>query len=207
MMRVFLAVELSQGLRDAIASFQAEMRRRLQKELAEEARISWVQPASIHLTVKFLGDIDEQLVPPLCETVAQAVRRLQAVVVPVDRPGAFPRPQAPRVLWLGPSQEWERGDETRRLALIQQSIEQTCKEFGFPRETKPFNPHLTLARIKEGERPVGNALARSGLMDRPVTLGSVTVDSVVLMKSDLRPTGSVYTKLWEAKVGSGLGQI
>ncbi len=177
------------------------MKRRLLKELSEEARISWVQPASIHLTVKFLGPIDEQVVAPLCETVAQTVGSLQLAVVPVERPGAFPRPQAPRVLWVGPSQEWERGDEARRLALIQQSIDESCNAFGFPRETKLFNPHLTLARIKEGERHVGNALARSGVMDRPAALGSVAVDSVVLLKSDLRPSGSVYTKLWEAKVG------
>jgi 2'-5' RNA ligase len=86
------------------------------------------------------------------------------------------------------------------LATIHQVIEQGCAEVGFAREAKSFHPHLTLARIKEGERQVGNALARSGMMDSPVTLASVPVDSIVLMKSDLRPSGSLYTKLWEVKI-------
>jgi RNA 2',3'-cyclic 3'-phosphodiesterase len=201
MIRAFLAVELPQELRDAIASFQNDLKRRLQIEASKGARISWVQPASIHLTIKFFGDIDEQLIAPLRETVARAVGHLQPVVVPVERLAAFPRPQAPRVLWVGPSQEWEQGDEAQRLRAIHRSIEQACENRDFPREAKPFNPHLTLGRIKEGERYAGNALVRSGVMDRPVTLGSFAIDSVLLLKSDLRPTGSVYTKLWEVKIG------
>jgi 2'-5' RNA ligase len=201
MIRAFLAVELSQELRGAVASFQNDLKRRLQIETSKEARILWVQPVSIHLTIKFFGDIDEQLVASLGETVAQAVGSFQPVVVPVERLGAFPRPQAPRVLWAGPSQKWEQGDEAQRLRAIHRSIEQACENRGFPREAKQFNPHLTLARIKEGERHVGNAFMRSGVMDRPVTLGSLAIDSVLLLKSDLRPTGSVYTKMWEVKVG------
>jgi 2'-5' RNA ligase len=60
-----------------------------------------------------------------------------------------------------------------------------------------LSPHLTLARIKEGERHIGQALAKSGVMDRPLSSKSLAIESVVLMKSELRPTGSVYTKLWE----------
>jgi 2'-5' RNA ligase len=62
-----------------------------------------------------------------------------------------------------------------------------------------LSPHLTLARVKEGERHVGQALAKSGVMDRPIASGVLAVESIVLMKSELRPTGSVYTKLWEAR--------
>jgi 2'-5' RNA ligase len=203
MIRAFLAVELSEDLRGAIASFQDDLKRRLQKEGSKEARISWVQPGSIHLTIKFLGDIEEQLMAPLRDTIAEAVRDLPPFVVPVERLGAFPRLQVPRVLWVGPLEEWEQGHEAQRLAAIQQSIEQACESLGFPREVKPFTPHLTLARIKEGERHAGNVLARSGVMDHPVRLGSFAVNSVVLLKSDLRPTGSVYTKMWEINVGAG----
>ena len=201
MMRTFLAVELSETVRSTIASFQAELKRQLEKESSKEARISWVQPASMHLTIKFLGNTEEQLVAPLREAVAQAIESRQAQAVPIERLGAFPRAQGPRVLWVGPSQEWERGEEARQLVAMQLSIEQGCMEFGFPPEAKAFNSHLTLARIKEGERHVGNALARSGMMDHSVSLGSLAVESIVLMKSDLRPSGSIYTKLWEVKVG------
>jgi 2'-5' RNA ligase len=203
MIRAFLALELSQDLRSAIASFQGELKRRLQKEASKEARISWVQPASMHVTIKFLGDMDEQLVAALRDAVAQRSASRPAIMVPIERLGAFPRPQGPRVLWVGPSENWEQGEEAQRLEAVHRSIEEVCGKFGFTPETKSFHPHLTLARIKEGERYVGNALARSGMMDGPVVLGSLAVEAVVLMKSDLRPTGSVYTRLWEVKIGTG----
>ena len=120
--------------------------------------------------------------------------------VPLERLGVFPRPHSPRVLWMGPSEHWERGAEARRIAEIHGAIEQACEGLGFLREAKPFSPHLTLARIKMGERHVGVALAKVGVLDRLVSLGSLAVDSVVLMKSELKPTGSVYTKLWEVRL-------
>jgi 2'-5' RNA ligase len=203
MIRAFLAVELPEAVRSAIGSFQAELKRRLEKESAKEVRISWVPPASMHLTIKFLGDMDEQLIAPLRDAVARARDTQQACSVPIERLGAFPRPQGPRVLWVGPSEEWERGADARQVGAIQRLIEQGSTELGFPPETKPFNPHLTLARIKQGERQVGNGLVRSGMMDHPLALGSLAIESIVLMKSDLRPTGSVYTRLWEVKMRTG----
>jgi RNA 2',3'-cyclic 3'-phosphodiesterase len=104
-------------------------------------------------------------------------------------------------LWIGPSENWERGVEAKRVVEVHAAIEQACEGLGFLRETKPFSPHLTLARIKVGERHVGAALAKSGVLDRPCSCGSLVVESVVLMKSELMPTGSVYTKLWEMKIG------
>jgi 2'-5' RNA ligase len=122
------------------------------------------------------------------------------VNVPLERLGGFPRPQSPRVLWVGPSENWEKGAEAKRVAEIHDAIEQACEGLRFLRETKPFSPHLTLARVKVGERQVGDALAKSGVLDRPLSLGSVAVESVGLIKSELKPTGSVYTKLWEVRL-------
>jgi 2'-5' RNA ligase len=123
--------------------------------------------------------------------------------VPLERLGAFPRPQSPRVLWVGPLENWDRGAEAKRIAEIHGAIEQACEGLRFLRETKPFSPHLTLARIRVGERQVGAALAKGGELDRPLSLGSLAVESVVLMKSELKPTGSVYTRLWEARLKAG----
>jgi 2'-5' RNA ligase len=86
------------------------------------------------------------------------------------------------------------------MAEIHGAIEQACEGLSFLRETKPFSPHLTLARIKAGERHVGVALAKGGVLDRPLSLGSLAMESVVLMKSELKPAGSVYTRLWEVKM-------
>jgi 2'-5' RNA ligase len=169
--------------------------------MKRDRRISWAQPASIHLTIKFLGDMDEQVIDPLRTAVEQAIGNQIAVNVPLERLGAFPRPQSPRVLWVGPSEHWERGAEGKRIAEIHGAIEQACEGVGFLRETKPFSPHLTLGRIRVGDRQVGIALAQAGVLDRPVSLGSLAVESVVLMKSELKPSGSVYTKLWAVKIG------
>jgi len=185
--RVFLAVELSHALQAELALVQQELKRRIEPELKRDVRFSWAQPASIHLTLKFLGDTDEQVVDPLRAALEQAIGRQIPVNVPLERLGAFPRPQSPRVLWVGPSENWERGAEAKRIAETHGAIEQACEGLGFLRETKPFSPHLTLARIKVGERQVGVALAKGGVLDRPISLGSLAVESVVLTKSELRP--------------------
>jgi RNA 2',3'-cyclic 3'-phosphodiesterase len=201
--RAFLAVELSQELRAELATVQQELKHRIEPELKRDMRISWTQPASIHLTLKFLGDMDDQVIDPLLVVVEQAIGSQIAVNVPLERLGAFPRPQSPRVLWVGPLENWDRGAEAKRIAEIHGAIEHACEGLRFLRETKPFSPHLTLARIRVGERQVGVALAKGGVLDRPLSLGSLAVESVVLMKSELKPTGSVYTRLWEARLKAG----
>ena len=200
MIRAFFAVELSQALRTELATLQQELKRRIEPELKRGTRISWAQPTSIHLTLKFLGDMDEQVIASLKVVVEQAIGNQLAVTVPLERLGAFPRPEGPRVLWIGPSENWEKGAEAKRVAEIHDAIEQACEGVSFLRETRPFSPHLTLARIKFGERHVGVALTKSGVLDRPLSLGSLEVESVVLMQSELKPTGSVYTKLWDVRL-------
>ncbi len=206
MIRAFLAIEPSQELRAELALVQQELKHRIEPELKRDTRISWVQPAKIHLTMKFLGDMDEQVIDPLHRALEQAIGNRIVVNVPLERLGAFPRPHSPRVMWVGPPENWERGAEAKRVTEIQSVIEQACEGLSFLREAKPFSPHLTLARIKAGERQVGVALAKGGVLDRPLSLGSLAMESVVLMKSELKPTGSVYTKLWEARMGGG-GQV
>jgi 2'-5' RNA ligase len=198
--RAFLAVELCQELRAKLATLQQELKQSIELEMKRGTRISWVQPASLHLTIKFLGETDEQVIDPLRAAVEQAIGRQMAVNVPLERLGGFPRPQSPRVLWVGPSEHWENGIDAKRITEIYATIEQACEDLRFLRETKPFSPHLTVARIKTGERHVGVSLAQRGVLDRPLLLGSLAVESVALMKSELKPTGSVYTKLWSVRL-------
>jgi len=198
--RAFLAVELSQKLRAELAALQQELMQSIEPEMQRDMRISWVPPAKMHLTIKFLGDMDEQLLDPLLGVVERAIGSQPSVNVPLERLGAFPSPQSPRVLWVGPSEHWERGTEAKRMVEVRGAIEEAGESMGFLREAKPFSPHLPLARIKMGERRIGAALAKSGVLDRPLSLGSLAVESVVLMKSELKPAGSVYTRLWEARL-------
>ncbi|MDF0667193.1 MAG: RNA 2',3'-cyclic phosphodiesterase [Nitrospira sp.] len=201
MIRTFLAVELGDDLRNRITLVQQDLKQRLGRESSPDIRITWVQPSSIHLTMKFLGDTDELLVEPMREAVERAMTGHETVHTPIERLGVFPRLQQPRVLWVGPSEQWEQGDEAKRLVALHRALEDGCRSLGFAPEGRSLSPHLTVARIKEGERQVGQALAKSGVMDRPLSLGVLVVKSVVLMKSELRPTGSVYTKLWEVSTG------
>lgn len=200
MIRAFLAVELAQSLRTELATVQQELKRSLEEKMQGGTRISWAQPASIHLTLKFLGDMDEQVIDRLRAALEEAIGRQVAVTVQLERLGVFSHLQSPRVLWIGPSEKWEKGTEAKRVAEIHAAIEQICEGLNFLRETRPFSPHLTLARIKMGERHVGAALAKSGMLDLPVAVGSFAMESVVLMQSELKPTGSVYTKLWDVRL-------
>jgi len=202
MIRAFIAVEVNDDLRKQIAQVQQELRQRLSREGSRDVRISWVQPTAIHLTIKFLGDIDQRLVDDMRAAIEQVLRIHRSIRIPLERIGAFPRPHQPRVLWVGASEQWEQSEDAQRLASLHRGIEDCCATFDFAPDDRPLSPHLTLARIKEGERHVGQTLAKSSAMDRPLSLGSLLIESLVLMKSELRPTGPVYTKLWEIALAS-----
>lgn len=109
MIRAFLAVEVKDDLRGHIAQVQQDLKQRLSRKASREVRISWVQPPSIHLTVKFLGDIDAGMVDSLRGAIEQILGEHRAIQIPLERLGAFPRPQQPRVIWIGASERWESG--------------------------------------------------------------------------------------------------
>ncbi len=201
MIRSFLASEVDEHLCREVARLQQLLKQQLPNDPARHSRIQWVQPSNIHLTLKFLGNTDERSVEPLREAISHCTAAHHAIHIPLERLGVFPQIQQPRVLWIGPSEEWEQGEASRRLTALHRAIEECCRSFGFAPEGRPLSPHLTLARIKDGERHVGQALAQTGVLDRPVMTGSLPVGAIVLMKSELRPTGSVYTKLWEVTLG------
>jgi 2'-5' RNA ligase len=202
MIRAFLAIDVSDVLRRRVAELQDALRQALTAGEAGPARISWTRPGSLHLTIKFLGDTDEQLVEPLHDAIARAVGGHRAMSIPLERVGAFPRAREPRVLWIGPSEWWEQSDDARRLEDLHRAIDGACASLGFPPDDRPFDPHLTLARIKSGERQVGRALSRLGTMERPISLGSLDLQTVGFVKSDLSSGSAVHTTLWDAQTGT-----
>ncbi|TAJ07026.1 MAG: RNA 2',3'-cyclic phosphodiesterase [Nitrospirae bacterium] len=207
MIRTFLAVELPAALTQAIVQVQADVRNRISRELSPGMRLQWVRPTAIHLTLKFFGDIPEDHVDDLQSVVGDALHSLAPFSIAVAGLGVFPDLRVPRVLWIGLSAgpEESGGNPTTTLSHLDETIERSVEGLGYPPESRPFNPHLTLARIKEGSKEVGRVLARIGLLDVDVQLGQLNVRTVALVQSERRPSGSIYTKLWEVPLG-GAGQ-
>lgn len=202
MIRAFIAIEISPELRAALSVIQQDLRRRLERTVDRRTRISWVQPASMHLTLRFLGETPEAVIESLHATVGQVVARHRTIQVPFSRLGTFPRLQQPRVLWAGPPESWEQGLEGERLQALYRDIEEVCRAVNLAAEVRPFSPHLTLARIKEGERQVGQLLAESRALDQSLANSGLAIKTVIMMQSQLRQAGSVYTKLWECPLSS-----
>jgi RNA 2',3'-cyclic 3'-phosphodiesterase len=203
MIRAFVAVLLSESLLKNLTTLQSELQRRMAYELPRDVGISWVRSHSLHVTMKFLGDIDERLVGPLEETIGHALAVHRALDVPINRLGGFPNIQQPRILWAGPTDQWEKGEGGAQLGSLHRAIDDACASLNLARDTRSLTAHLTLARVRAGARFVGQLLAKSGVIDQALALGSMAVDRIALMKSDLKPTGSVYTKLWDVVIGGG----
>ena len=189
MIRTFVAIELETPLRQALAQVQATIRSRLEKSVGSDVRIQWVKPESIHLTLKFLGDIPEALVPEIQTALACATGKHNRFAAEVRGLGVFPDVRTPQVLWVGMA---THADALTQLAA---DVETALGTIGFAPEARRFSPHLTLARIKERSRDVGRALSGEGMLAQDTKLGAMAVTAVSLMKSDLQRSGSVYTRL------------
>jgi 2'-5' RNA ligase len=191
MLRAFIAVELDLSLRQALGNIQAQLRNQLRRTLSPDVRIQWVRPESIHLTLKFLGDIPEERVPDIQAVLSRVAGGHVRFAAQAEGLGVFPDARSPRVLWVGLT---THADALTRLAA---DVETALDGIGFPPEGKPFHPHLTLARIKEQSRAVGRALADSRVLEQAAPVGAVAVNAIALMKSELTPSGSLYEKLRE----------
>jgi RNA 2',3'-cyclic 3'-phosphodiesterase len=202
MIRAFIAVELPDALRQQIGRVQQQLRDQLGREASGTIRIAWVKPASMHLTLKFIGDFDEARVEALRDAMARATREAAPLRIPLARLGVFPTPREPRSLWIGAPTDWTTGAEAGQLAALVRAIEDCCAAAGVAREARPFTPHLTLGRVKAGERQAGRALTTAGALERPLTLDALPVNAFTLMKSRLDSDGAVHTPLWEIRLES-----
>jgi 2'-5' RNA ligase len=179
--RAFLAVDPPQEIFNGIIKIQERLRKAIQGD------IRWVRPEGIHLTLKFFGYVYESDIENISRVVKDGVANMKALLLNVRNLGAFPSVNRPRVLWLGID-----GD-TNALISLQVEIDAGFQEYGFKKEDRPFRPHLTLARIKEPKGLIG--LAEAVKKNEDYIAGSFTVTGLTLFKSDLKPTGAIYTKL------------
>ncbi len=187
--RLFVALELPRELLRRIARVQDSL-----KLSIPDRAVKWVRPEGIHLTLKFLGDVPISQLDDIAAALERAVRGHSAFALEIEGLGCFPNIRAPRVLWMG-----MLGD-VRQLAALQSSLEAEIAPLGYPSEERGFHPHLTLARAaREASRAdlaaVG-AAAEKGIGN----LGGWRVESVSLIRSQLRSDGAVYTRVGEVKL-------
>lgn len=181
-LRVFLAAELSLDLCRKVGELQHQLQNFL-------PHVNWVRPESIHLTLKFLGNVDTGMVEQVL-TALEPIRKSQSpFTLEIQGLGVFPHLRRPRILWIGCT-----GDIPALLNLVS-GIEGLLNPLGFPPEEKPYYPHLTLARIKHDNSQVGGVLAHSGLLEQPQNFGTLRVDRITFFRSDVSQFGAEYTAL------------
>jgi 2'-5' RNA ligase len=180
MIRSFIAIDLPDATRQGLAAVLEQLRQ-------SRAGVRWVKPSSIHLTLKFLGNIQAVQVEDIALAVAQEIRDQPPITLGAAGLGAFPSRRKPRVIWIGME------GEVQRLTRIQARVENALEPLGFVREKRAFRPHLTIGRVKDRRRlqSLIDAMAELKIPE----FDSFDVTEIILYKSDLRPTGAIYTKL------------
>lgn len=183
LLRLFAAVELTDEARRAAAEHAA----RLRASLPPGVRIGWEREEKLHLTLKFFGGVEPERAGALSDALSRSAARARPFTLSLEAAGVFPTPARPAVLWLGLS------DAAGELARLHARLEDECAAANFPRERRPFSPHVTLARVRAATQKT-RRLARQHLelAFAPVTF---QVSEIVLMGSRLGPGGSVYTPL------------
>ena len=188
LIRAFIAVELPETLKKELYELEAQLKN------TSPPIVKWVDPNSIHITLKFLGEISEDSVDELTLAIEESAQGIQPFQLEVREVGAFPNLERVQVLWVGVKGELEQ------ITQLQKNIESNTEQLGFSRESRAFSPHLTLGRVRNEARP--NERQRLGklLTDTSfAALHNVNVAAVNLMKSQLTPTGPVYTCIGSVK--------
>jgi RNA 2',3'-cyclic 3'-phosphodiesterase len=175
--RTFICIDLPESIKERIEKLQGALRQ-------IDAPVSWVKPANIHVTVKFLGDVRQAEIPLVAAACKRATGSCSPFQVTVGSTGCFPSPRNPSVLWIGISQMSDA------LMRLRNAIEEELAREGFTREAKKFKPHLTIARLRNPRtaKQVADAFMTCGFADE-----SFPATEVIVMRSDLSPQGSLYT--------------
>ena len=186
MQRLFIAINLPDDLLQTLTTTQ----RHLQRKLAAHP-LRWSRPEGIHLTLKFLGDTDPARIPDIADALVRVAGKHAPFELPVGGLGMFPNARRPNVLWVGVQ------DEAHRLRHLAADVDKAMAKLGWQREKRPFSGHLTLARVKKQagnreRRALGEAVIALRGYER---LGVLPVQHIHIMRSQLQPSGAVYTEI------------
>ncbi len=179
--RIFVAIDISDEARHEVSNYISELRREF-----PDIKVGWDRPEKLHLTLKFLGDADDEQIKKLCEICLKISSEISDLKFEITKTGVFSSPQNARVLWLG-----IKGD-VEELRKINSILESECEKIGFEKEKRNYRPHLTIGRIREPKKAF--ELAKAHLENKFEPVG-FEVSEIVIYESELRPTGSVFQKI------------
>ncbi|MFC2040748.1 RNA 2',3'-cyclic phosphodiesterase [Chloroflexota bacterium] len=182
--RSFIAIELPDGLKLALGQLELELKS------GKQPPVKWVDTESIHLTLKFLGNISTDKVSEITKALGEAARGIPPFHLEVGGLGVFPNLKRVQVVWVGISGEIEK------LGRLQQCIESNLAHLGFAPESRPFTPHLTLARLRnqaslDDRQRFGQLIASA----RFEAAHTIKVDAICLMRSQLTREGAIYSRI------------
>jgi 2'-5' RNA ligase len=181
--RTFLSVDIGEQVRSRVLN--------LQSSLAESIpEVRWVEEESLHITLLFLGEVNELDLVPICRIATAVGKKLPPFTLEIGGLGAFPNQRRPKILWLGV------GEGKESLQELHDSLETPLLEQGcYRREDREYTPHLTLGRLtKEDESIPWSSL----FAENSTSLGEIKVEEILIMSSELRRDGPVYTVLGRA---------
>ena len=182
--RSFIAIELPDELKTGLNQLESRLK------LGEQTWVKWVDPYSIHLTLKFLGNVAVDRIDEITGAIEEAAQGISPFYLEAKELGVFPNLRRVQVAWVGVS------GEVDKLGKLQQHIESNLARLGFAPESRPFTPHLTLARIRDQASPAERQrLGELIVSTRFETAYTIEVDAINLMRSQLTREGAIYSRI------------
>jgi 2'-5' RNA ligase len=189
--RSFVAIELPDEIKIALADVQREL-----KAKAPPRAVRWTRPEAIHLTLRFLGDIAPAQVEAISDALRSVCDEPARFTIQLKGLGVFPSLGRPRVVWVGVA------EPSGALIALQERVTQVLAPLGFEPEKRAFSPHLTIGRAsRHASRRELTEVAELITRSMIGTLGQMDVEHITLMRSDLKPSGAVYTPLAVLSLG------
>ena len=176
MKRIFIAIKIEPG--QTLRRIHSTL-----KSVLGSERINWIDPANMHLTMAFLGDTEEELIKVVSIMLKQECTGFGNFIFKLKGAGVFKNYRDPRVIWIGI-------ENNEKLMKLNEEINIGLKDSGFRLEDRPFNPHITLGRIKSIRNQVAFQSALEKYKD--TLIQEIQVEEVILFESILKPTGPVY---------------
>jgi RNA 2',3'-cyclic 3'-phosphodiesterase len=199
-MRTFIAIDLPTSLKTQLEALQSEIRTVLDTQGGDRA-LNWVQVPKIHVTLRFLGDTNDRQSEQIGWHLQRIAQDQPPFVLNLAGIGVFPNWPRMRILWIGV------GGEVGPLKKLQAEVEKSAQACGFAAEDKEFSPHITLARVDRNAtnqhvRTMGESLRSWSQTKGNRTLGTWRVDEMIHMRSQLQPSGAIYTPLRHFRFGA-----